>query len=536
MGSAISRAGRSPGDFLVLFNSYQFIFLFFPVALALYYLAGFVGEHARITTLLVMSFVFYGAWDVRFLMLLVVSILVNFTFGRLLEKAVFKDQHGKSNLLISAGVASNLLVLGFFKYGHFAVENFNATTGTNFVFAAIILPLGISFFTFEQIGYLADIRRGHFYRADLLRYAVFVSFFPRLVAGPILRYGEIAPQLILKEESRWLSRDLAIGLTIFFIGLCKKSLLADGIAPYANSVFNAATDNDSPELFLAWAGVLAYTFQLYFDFSGYSDMAIGAARCFGIVFPMNFNSPYKSTSIIEFWRRWHMTLSRFLRDYLYISLGGNRQGPGRRYTNLMLTMLLGGLWHGASWTFVAWGGLHGIYLIVNHAWIAVAARSSLARGLRLSRFGQVLGWLVTFLVVIVAWTVFRAPTFDTAAIILRGMVGWHGAILPFNFRSILQPIEPLLTSIGIVFGNGSATNFVKAWVWIVVLSVIALILPNTQQVMSLFNPVLEVVEPAHHKPRLIWTPSAGWAVAIGIAAFFGVISVTRVSEFLYWQF
>jgi alginate O-acetyltransferase complex protein AlgI len=520
----------------VLFNSYQFIFLFFPVALTLHYLASFAGERARITALLGMSLVFYGAWDVRFLVLLVVSILVNFTIGGLLEKAVCKHQHGKSNLLVSAGVASNLLVLGFFKYAHFVIDNFNAATGTDFVFSAIILPLGISFFTFEQIGYLADIRRGHLYRADLLRYAVFVSFFPRLVAGPILRYGEIVPQLTLNERPRWLSRDLAIGLTIFFIGLCKKSLLADGIAPYANSVFIAATDGHSPELFLAWAGVLAYTFQLYFDFSGYSDMAIGTARCFSIVFPMNFNSPYKSASIIEFWRRWHMTLSRFLRDYLYISLGGNRRGPVRRYTNLMLTMLLGGLWHGASWTFAAWGGLHGLYLIVNHAWIAIADRSSFARRLGLSGFGQGLGWLITFLAVIVAWTFFRAPTFDAAANILRGMVGWRGASLPFNFRSILQPIEPLLTSIGVVFGDGSATDFVKAWLWIAVLGAVALILPNTQQVMSLFNPVLEVVEPVHHKPRLVWTPSLGWAVAIGIAAFFGVISVTRVSEFLYWQF
>ncbi len=521
----------------MLFNSYQFLFLFFPLALALYCAAGLIGERARIATLLAVSFVFYGAWDVRFLGLLGLSILINFIVGHLLEEAVSKHRNVRSNLSVSLGVAFNLIVLGFFKYAHFAVDNFNALTGQNFVVATIILPLGISFFTFEQIGYLIDIRRGNLYHADFLRYAVFVSFFPRLVAGPILRYGEIVPQLNYAAKPRLLSRDLAIGLTIFSIGLCKKSLLADGIAPYANSVFLGTADGNSPELFLAWSGVLAYTLQLYFDFSGYSDMAIGAARCFGIVFPMNFNSPYKATNIVEFWRRWHMTLSRFLRDYLYISLGGNRHGLVRRYGNLMLTMLLGGLWHGASWTFVIWGGLHGLYLIVNHAWMAVAARSSLARRFNLSRLGLCMGWLVTFLSVIVAWTFFRAPTFAVAVDVLRGMVGLRGAVLPFNFRSLLEPIEPILAAMGIVFGSGSATDFMKVWLWIAVLGAIALMSPNTQQILSRFNPVLEVASAEIRESRfLVWKPSPRWAVAIGIIAFLGIISITRVSEFLYWQF
>ena len=331
-------------------------------------------------------------------------------------------------------------------------------------------------------------------------------------------------------------RDLAIGLTIFFMGLCKKTLFADGIAPYANPVFAAAAGGEPLDLFAAWGGTLAYTFQLYFDFSGYSDMAIGAARCFGIRFPMNFNSPYKATSIVEFWRRWHMTLSRFLRDYLYIALGGNRRGPVRRYVNLALTMLLGGLWHGANWTFFAWGGLHGLYLIVNHGWVVITARSPGATRLCNSRLGKGVGWLVTFLAVVLAWTFFRAPNFAAALDLLCGMVGQRGAILPDGLALLLEPFKPLLDTLGISFGDASGTNFVLTWLWIGALGFIALALPNTQEMLSRFDPVLEMANYSPPPRRVEWTPSIGWGVAAGIAAFFGFISITRVSEFLYWQF
>jgi alginate O-acetyltransferase complex protein AlgI len=381
-------------------------------------------------------------------------------------------------------------------------------------------------------------------RRDLLRYAVFVAFFPRLVAGPILRYGEIVPQLEGGERPAPMARDLMVGLTIFAIGLVKKSLLADSIAPYATSVFASAAGGDPVGLFLAWGGALAYTFQLYFDFSGYSDMAIGAARCFGIRFPMNFFSPYKATSIIDFWRRWHITLSRFLRDYLYIPLGGNRRGPARRYANLLITMLLGGLWHGAAWTFILWGGLHGCYLMVNHAWLAVAVRSAGLTAFRRSRAGAAVGWGVTFLAVVVAWVVFRAPSFGVALTLLQAMAGVQGATIPIGLEFALAPIHGLLAAIGVTFADGSGTQLIRTGLWVVALLAATLLLPSTQELLARAEPILEMTA-GHALPkgstgrlglRLRWAPSPRWAIATGVLAFLGMISITRVSEFLYWQF
>jgi len=520
----------------VLFNSYPFLFVFFPAALLVHGLAERLGERARIAAVLAVSLVFYGAWDARFLALLGTSILVNYGIGSLLETATDQGNATKADRLLFAGVGFNLVVLGYFKYAHFLVVNLNAATGTDFVLGAIILPLGISFFTFEQIGYLIDLRRGACYRADLLRFALFVSFFPRLVAGPILRYGEILPQLAAGRPRARDGEDLAVGLTIFAIGLCKKSLFADSIAPCANPVFAAAAAGKPLDMFAAWGGALAYALQLYFDFSGYSDMAIGAARCFHIRFPANFNSPYKAVNIIEFWRRWHMTLSRFLRDYLYIPLGGNRRGPVRRYANLMITMLLGGLWHGANWTFIAWGGLHGLYLMINHGSQALTNRyRPLARlsGGHLARFTA---WLVTSIAVVVAWVFFRSPSFAAALVMLRGMAGQFGAVLPQGLASPLSDASWLIRIIGIRFGEGSGTDFVWTWLMVVGLGFVAIAMPNTQQVLASYNPVLDMRGYRPLWSRLTWRPSLAWAVAGGSAAFLGIISIIRVSEFLYWQF
>ena len=359
----------------MLFNSYEFLFAFFPISLAVYFLCKRFAGRLEYLALLVLSLFFYAWWNVYFLPLLLLSITVNYIFGTIIASQVGNGRQRAAGWLMAAAVALNLGVLGVFKYAYFAVTNLNTALGTDFTLGSIILPLGISFFTFEQISFLVDVRRGQTRPSLYVHYALFVSFFPRLVAGPIIRYNEIAPQFAAPRPASAFADDLAVGLTMFFIGLLKKAVLADGVAPYASPVFTAAEHGEAVDLLMAWGGALAYTCQLYFDFSGYSDMAIGAARCFGIRFPMNFNSPYKATSIIEFWRRWHITLSRFLRDYLYFSLGGNRRGPVRRYLNLLITMLLGGLWHGANWTFIVWGVLHGIYLMINHAWLAVAARS-----------------------------------------------------------------------------------------------------------------------------------------------------------------
>jgi D-alanyl-lipoteichoic acid acyltransferase DltB (MBOAT superfamily) len=364
---------------------------------------------------------------------------------------------------------------------------------------------------------------------DPLRYTVFVSFFPRLVAGPILRYNEIVPQLEPDVRPDPPLADLAWGLSIFSIGLVKKAFFADGIAPFANSSFGAAASGQPLDLFLAWGGALAYTCQLYFDFSGYSDMAIGAARCFGIRFPENFNSPYQSTSIIAFWRRWHMTLSRFLRDYLYISLGGNRCGKSRRYFNLMITMVLGGLWHGANWTFLVWGTLHGLYLMVNHGWVAVTDHLGALARWRASVLGKIFGVSITFLAVVVAWVFFRAPSLAAGLGMLKAMVGANGAQLPAAILWKLHTLSPLFTALGIRSG-GSGTALTNSWVWIITLLAIAFLAPNTSEIVAKVRPALE-----RPSPRCRWLGPV-CAMAAGVAAFLGFLSVTRTNTFLYWQF
>ena len=537
--------GETGPEEQLLFNSYKFIFLFFPIIVILYYAIGGLGARAQNIALVTASLAFYAAWDVRFVPLLLGSIIVNFAAGRGISACIEQRREAAASALLAGAITVNLLGIAVFKYAHFFVDNLNAVARTDFVLETIILPLGISFFTFEQIGYLVDVHRGEARAPDLLRYSVFVTFFPRLVAGPILRFHEIEPQLAAARGGPSTALNLAVGLTIFFIGLVKKTILADGIAPYATAAFARAGRGEPIDLFLAWGGAAAYACQLYFDFSGYSDMAIGAARCFGVRFPMNFFSPYKATSIIEFWRRWHMTLSRFLRDYLYIGLGGNRRGKVRRYANLLITMLLGGLWHGANWTFVLWGGLHGIYLMINHAWITLGARSATLTGFRRSRAGAAFGFAVTFVAVLVGWVLFRAPNLATAADMLGGMIGRHGAVIPAGLAFALEPVRGLAAALGIRYDQSSGTALVQTYLWVGALLGIAFFAPTTQELLAGYEPVLEAVDgtgaavPGPAGPRLLrlrWAPSAGWAMTVGAFAFFGVIAITRVSEFLYWQF
>jgi len=510
----------------MLFNSYQFIFLFLPVAIGTFRLVP-RNHNFRGIVLGVASLVFYAVWDWHFLVLLLGSIGANYRFGQAIQVAVQNHNDRRAGWFLILGITFNLLLIGVFKYAVFMVYNVNAIAGTDFVIGQIILPLGISFFTFEQISFLVDLRRGRDYRLNPLRYCVFVAFFPRLVAGPILRYGEIAPQLEQSDDAnRW--ADLAIGLSIFAIGLAKKAYLADGIGPYVATPFQAASTGQMLDFFAAWGGALAYTLQLYFDFSGYSDMAIGAARCFGIRFPQNFNSPYKATNIIEFWHRWHMTLSRFLRDYLYIPLGGNRKGKARRYINLMITMLLGGFWHGAAWTFMAWGALHGAYLMINHGWIAISGRIGLIATFRGSWLGRVFGWTVTFLAVIVAWVFFRASSFHAGFIMLAAMAGAHG----MNVPAAIVDHMPWLRALAIR-SAASRTEFIGIWMSIAKLLAIALGAPNTQEIFARSHPTLE--HPPH-PGRIAWHGNAAWAVAVGMVAFLGILSITRTSAFLYWQF
>jgi len=394
----------------MLFNSHSFIFLFLPVVLLGYFALGRRSHLAPVVWLTLASLVFYAFGGGQFVPLLLVSIAFNYGVGYLLIAR--KLGPGARFTALTIGVAGDLAVLGVFKYAGFFAANLNALFSAGFV-VNIVLPVGISFYTFTQIAFLVDAYRGNVARYALPHYALFVTYFPHLIAGPILHHKDMIPQFERAETKRPDPHLILCGLIIFAIGLFKKTCLADGIQPLVAQAFGS----NAPTFDQAWIGVLAYTFQLYFDFSGYSDMAIGISLMFGIFLPLNFNSPYKATSIIDFWRRWHMTLSQFLRDYLYIPLGGNRHGRVLRYVNLMITMLLGGLWHGAAWTFVAWGALHGVYLCINHAWSNYGPKAPP----RFARLADIAGLILTFLAVVIAWVFFRAQDMTTALSVLSKM-------------------------------------------------------------------------------------------------------------------
>jgi D-alanyl-lipoteichoic acid acyltransferase DltB (MBOAT superfamily) len=406
----------------MLFNSAIFVFVFLPVVWAGYLLSlRLPWARTGIAWLGLASIFFYGYWNPAFLPLLLGSILLNYGAGRLLDTAFWQGSPGERKALAAAAVGANLALLAYYKYANLLSSSVGALTGLQTPVFDVLLPIGISFYTFTQIAYLVDSYRAGRSERSFSAYVLFVTFFPHLIAGPVLHHSEMMPQF-LRDQRRVPPALMLEGALFFACGLAKKVLIADSVAPAANRAFMLAESATLGALD-SWVGALAYTTQIYFDFSGYSDMAIGLGLLFGIRLPLNFNSPYQSVSIVDFWRRWHMTLSRFLRDYLYIPLGGNRQGPARRQVNLMLTMLLGGLWHGAAWTFVVWGGLHGAYLAINHAWRHALARAPrLQAGLgRFPRLAALCGWALTFLAVVVAWVVFRAESFTGFAHLLQGM-------------------------------------------------------------------------------------------------------------------
>ena len=493
----------------MLFNTYAFILVFLPVTLIGFFLLARFGKAFSAGWLTLASLAFYAHWNPRFLPLLLGSIAFNFTAGRLLPRC---PAGPRRKALLAASISANLLLLGYYKYAGFLVDNANMALGLGWSIGHIVLPLGISFFTFTQIAYLVDVYRGDVKEANLLHYALFVTYFPHLIAGPILHHAEMMPQFARDDVYRWDTCKFATGLAVFAFGLAKKVVLADGIAAFAGPVFQAADAGGHPGLAEAWGGALAYTFQLYFDFSGYCDMAIGLSWMFGIGLPLNFDSPYKARDIADFWRRWHMTLSRFLRDYLYIPLGGNRSGSTRRYINLMATMLIGGLWHGAGWTFVVWGGLHGLFLMVNHAW------SVLRRGLPLAKAGRaeiLAGWALTFVAVVVGWVFFRATTLGGGLRIVAGMVG-------------LNPSTP------IAFGAGGTTLPLAA-IWCVALGAIAFLMPNTEELVRHYLPA--IARPARERSAaLSFAPNLHWAAAVALVLAAGLIGLPAPTSFLYFNF
>lgn len=521
----------------MLFNSYEFIFVFLPLSVAGFVLASrWWGNRAALTWLVLASLFFYGWWNPVYLGLLIPSIIGNFWLGSFLARQRGR-QPALCRVLFIAGVGADLGLIGYYKYAHFFLDSWNTVTGGNGTLEAIVLPLAISFFTFQQITFLVDSYRGETKEYDFINYALFVTFFPQLIAGPIVHHKEMMPQFAQRARFRVRDDNLAVGVSIFAMGLFKKAVLADGIAVYASPVFAASEAGEAVSFFTAWGGALAYTFQLYFDFSGYSDMAIGAARIFGIKLPLNFNSPYKAVNIAEFWRRWHMTLSRFLRDYLYIALGGNRRGPARRHVNLMITMLLGGLWHGAAWTFVVWGALHGAYLVINHGWHAVRRKIHGGRLPAPTVVGHAFSVALTFLVVVIGWVFFRSLTFDGAALMLQGMAGMNGVSLPAAVGAQLPSLLPTLTAWGITMTPGGGETFLATWGWIAVLWTVAWFMPNTQEVMARYEPAyVDDHSPVITPARPLWRPSMGWAVLIAATAVAGVLALPQVSEFLYFQF
>lgn len=501
----------------MLFTQFEFLFLFLPLTFAGYFLiARFIDAPvARMSWLAAASLMFYSYWDVRFVPIILVSIAVNYVMGLLIARQT--DGRAKG-WLFALAIGANLLALGFYKYTNFGIQIFDAVTATKHPSLAIVLPLGISFFTFTQIAYLADVYGGYQHERSLVKYALFVTYFPHLIAGPILHHREMMPQFGSEASRRISAEKVAIGLTILAIGLIKKSFVADGFALIANPVFQTANLNHL-HIMDAWAGALAYSLQIYFDFSGYSDMAIGISTLFGIKLPFNFDAPYKSRSIVEFWRRWHISLSRFLRDYLYIPLGGNRHGERRRNVNLAATMILGGLWHGAGAPFIIWGALHGLFLGINHRWNTLTKKHAALAKITTKLWYPLAALCLTQVAVVLAWVFFRADNPVAAVRVLKAMIGLADQ------------------------NKISATHLVGSYeVAAIVLGYIAcLVLPNVNAMFARWKVGLETYH--NERPwsllKLNWRPSATWAIGTSIALVAAVLInliAGDSSQFLYFQF
>jgi D-alanyl-lipoteichoic acid acyltransferase DltB (MBOAT superfamily) len=448
-----------------------------------------------------MSLVFYSWWDVKYLPLILCSMMFNYGLGTVISR--YGEIGGrKRKLLLVMGIVVNVLLLGYYKYTDFVIMNINWLFGTDIGLRRIVLPLGISFFTFTQIAYLVDAYKAKAKEYDLLNYALFVTYFPHLLAGPIIHHREMMPQFESLRNKLLNYRNLAMGLFLFSIGLFKKVVIADKFALWANAGFDGA---ESLTMMEAWATSLSYTFQLYFDFSGYTDMALGSSYMFNIKLPINFHSPYKALDIQDFWRRWHMTLSRFLREYIYIPLGGNRYGDNRMYMALMATFLIGGIWHGAGWTFVFWGFLHGAGIVIHRIWKK--------HGLSMPK---VLAWLVTFNFVNIAWVFFRAKSWGDAMKVLGGMFGMNGIVLPHNMEKYLGWLGEYGIRFGEWMGNMSYRKNLESY--IIFFLIFCITMPNSNELVEKFKPD--------------WK-GAAFTILIALYAIF---SMVRVSEFLYFNF
>ena len=521
----------------MLFNSYPFIFIFLPLALAGYEAASRFNQRAVVLWLGFISLVFYGWWQPSLLLILAGSIALNYTAAALISGKIANRIAPRTWLYVA--VILNLVVLGYYKYFIPSLNFFSSSLGLSKHWADVVLPLGISFFTFTQIAFLIDLYKNSATQQDLPSYTLFVTFFPHLIAGPILHHREMMPQFQRKSSGLNFG-DLAVGGTWFVLGLAKKVLIADTFANTANPVFQA---HGSLPASYAWAGALAYTLQLYFDFSGYSDMALGLARMFSIEFPLNFNSPFKSASIIDAWQRWHMTLGRYIFTYIYnpvtrmVRDRRAKQGKGmtrRDRANavtfiqvvalpLTFTMFIAGIWHGAGLQFMVFGLLHGIYISVNLAWRQFFGRpapNKAAESTTIARFRHGASVLLTFSCVVVSMVFFRSASVAQALSILAGMSGLH------SLASVTVPAT--------LAGFGFRRSFAQIAAGLVIVWA----LPNTQQILTRFKPSLQQTawnQTGVPKP-FRWSPTAGWAVATGVLLFFVLVELQQPSTFLYFRF
>ncbi len=525
----------------MLFNSFEFIFFFLPIALLVFFQLGGRGYHKlALGWLVVISLCFYGYGSTASLGLFLFSLIFNYGMGKLLDERLALSI--SRQLRLSFGIVVNLALLGYFKYANFFVGSVNGIFATEFKIEQILLPLAISFFTFGQISYLVDTYRGKINDDSFLSYCFFVSFFPKLIAGPITRHPEIVPQLQASGMYQFNWDNFAVGLTIFSIGLFKKLIFADPLAPFVLQVFGAANQGIELTFGEAWLGALAYSLQLYFDFSGYTDMAIGVSRLFGIKLPLNFNSPYKAAKITQLWANWHMTLTRFFRDYLYLPLGrwlrplrlGNEKQSHQRqlYINILIAMTLTGLWHGAGWNFVLWGYLNGVYLIVHQKWREL--RRSLGHDLRKSTWwGYALGWCLTFTAWVIALVVSRSRNLTTIWTMWQAMFGFRGFSLTESLAATPNGLMPN------IYTNAGSNIILK----VMLLLLLAVLAPNTQQWIGRYQPALDhyvLKAPSNWKTklwkRLQWQPHQLWSLISATIMIIAISSLSQETRFIYFQF
>ena len=524
----------------MLFNSYIFIFIFLPLTLLGFYLIGSKGYYRlALAWLVACSLFFYAWWNPYYLGLILCSILFNYSIGKEIDVRGRSQKKIPRTLFLVIGITFNLGLLGYFKYTNFFIDTIDHVFHAHFYISHIVLPLAISFFTFQQITYLMDIYRGEGQEHKFLHYCLFVTFFPHLIAGPLVHHKEMLPQFTRKRTRFFSPRYFALGITIFVIGLFKKLVIADKIGAYVDPVFHAAGELDCLTFLGSWCGALAYTYQLYFDFSGYSDMAIGLALLFGIRLPLNFYSPYKALNIIDFWKRWHMSLSRFLFSYLYIPLGGNRKGVFRQCVNIMVVMCLGGLWHGAGWGFVIWGALHGMYLVINHLWRSL--RAFWGQNIdKTTKAGVFFSRCLTFVLVVLAWVFFHAENLSIAKTMVGSMLGEKAIVAMYYHINHLQSPTDMYLAMGYHLLKQTYFQGAQEVFWLVILSLIVWFGPNTYQVMNRYKSAYNIFRGKQKEESLVqwlqWRPTILWAIVTFLMAIVAILNLSSAKAFIYFRF